>query len=84
MNETFLEERINKKNVRYRASKYVIMNNQLYKCGYFTFFFLKCLTSEDRDNVLHEIYKRICGNHSRGRALIYKAMKEGYFWLFKQ
>ena len=79
MNGTLPEDKNESKKVRYRATRYVIMDNQLYKRGY-SFPLLKCLTPEDADNVLREIHEGICGNHSGRRALAYKAMRQGYFW----
>ena len=74
MNETLLEDKNESKRVRYRVTRYVIIDNQLYKHGY-SLHLLKCLTPEDGDNVLREIHEGICGNHFGGRALIYKAMR---------
>ena len=54
MNGTLPEDKNESKKVRYRATRYVIMDNQLYKRGY-SLPLLKCLTPEDGDNVLREI-----------------------------
>ncbi|KAH9658287.1 Ribonuclease H [Citrus sinensis] len=49
MNGTLPEDKNESKKVRYRATRYVIMDNQLYKRGY-SLPLLKCLTPEDGDN----------------------------------
>ena len=51
----------------------------LYKRG-FTAPYLRCLDSEEADYVMREIHEGICGNHSGGRALAHKIIRQGYYW----
>ncbi|KAL0313645.1 UNVERIFIED_CONTAM: Transposon Tf2-12 polyprotein [Sesamum radiatum] len=67
------------KSLRRRASHFVMVDGQLYKCG-FSQPFLKCLTPEEGNYVLREIHEGICGNHLGGRALAGKTLKQGFFW----
>ena len=41
---------------------------------------LKCVEEEDADYILREIHEGVCGNHSGGRTLAYKALRQGYYW----
>ena len=63
-----------------KASQFVLMDGQLYKKSY-SFPLLKCLGPTDADYVLREIHEGICGNHSGGRSLVYKALRQSYYWL---
>ena len=31
-------------------------------------------------NIMWEIHKGTCGNHTRGQSLAFKALKQGYYW----
>ncbi|KAH9751207.1 Ribonuclease H [Citrus sinensis] len=64
---------------RLRAARYLFVDGELYKRG-FSLPLLKCLAPADANYVLREIHEGICGNHSGGRMLAYKAIRQGYFW----
>lgn len=51
MNGTLPKDKNEYKKVRYQIARYVIMDNQLYKCGY-SLPLLKFLTDKDGYNVL--------------------------------
>lgn len=65
--------------VRLRAARYLFVDGELHKRG-FSLPLLKCLAPADANYVLREIHEGICRNHSGGRMLAYKAIREGYFW----
>ncbi|KAH9729832.1 Ribonuclease H [Citrus sinensis] len=65
--------------IRAQASRYMMIDGVLYRRGY-TLSFLRCLDEDDADYVLREIHEGICGNHSGGRCLAHKALRQGYFW----
>ncbi|KAL2245842.1 UNVERIFIED_CONTAM: Transposon Tf2-11 polyprotein [Sesamum indicum] len=65
--------------LRGKASRFVMVDGELYKRG-FSLPLLKCLTSEEENYVLREIHEGICGNHLGGKALAGKAHKQGFFW----
>ena len=67
------------KKLRMRASRYTLIQNTLYKKGY-CLPLLRCLSPEDADYALREIHEGICGNHSGGRSLAHKALRQGFFW----
>ena len=65
--------------LRIRATKYVLIDEVLYKRG-FSQPYLRCLASDESNYVLREIHKGACGNHSGGRALVHKVVHAGYYW----
>jgi len=67
------------KKVRVRATRFIVMNGELYKRG-FSLSYLKCLNPEEESYVLREIHEGICDNHLRPQSLVGKAIRVGYFW----
>ncbi|KAL2237670.1 UNVERIFIED_CONTAM: hypothetical protein Sindi_0958700, partial [Sesamum indicum] len=67
------------KALRGKASRFLMVDGELYKRG-FSLPLLKCLTSEEGNYVLREIYEGTCGNHLGGKALAGKALRQGFFW----
>ena len=65
--------------LRTKATRFTMVNGTFYKQG-FMLPLLKCISSEEGDYVLREIYKGICGNHSRARVLAYKTIRAGFYW----
>ena len=65
--------------IRAQASRYTLIDGVLYQRGY-TLSFLRCLDDDDdADYVLREVHEGICGNHSGGRSLAHKVLRQGYF-----
>ena len=60
-------------------SRYVLIDEVLYKRG-FSQPYLRCLTPDEANYVLREIYEEACGNHSGARSLIHKVVRAGYYW----
>ena len=67
------------RNLRIRAARYALIGNHLYRKS-FSGLYLRCLNSEDARRLLKEIHEGVCGNHSGGRNLAYKALTTGYYW----
>ncbi|KAL0325072.1 UNVERIFIED_CONTAM: hypothetical protein Sradi_5076500 [Sesamum radiatum] len=65
--------------IKVRANKFTLIGGELYKRG-FSQPYLKCINQDKVEYILREIHDGSCGNHSRGRALASKALKQGYFW----
>ncbi|XP_074288142.1 uncharacterized protein LOC141613308 [Silene latifolia] len=42
--------------------------------------YLRCLDREESQAVLHALHSGECENHTGGRSLSNKALKQGYFW----
>ncbi|XP_058068741.1 uncharacterized protein LOC131218073 [Magnolia sinica] len=65
--------------MKIKASQYTILHCTLYKKGFYLPY-LRCVQVEEAEYVLREIHEGICGNHSRGRALAHKVVRQGYYW----
>ncbi|KAH9688200.1 Ribonuclease H [Citrus sinensis] len=72
-------DKLQARKIRAQASRYTMIDGVLYRRGY-TLPFLRCLDEDDADYVLREVHEGICGNHSGGRSLAHKVLRQGYFW----
>ncbi|XP_024042632.1 uncharacterized protein LOC112099511 [Citrus clementina] len=72
-------DKVRARKLRAQASRYTMIDGVLYRRGY-TLPFLRCLDEDDADYVLREVHEGICGNHSGGRSLAHKVLRQGYFW----
>ena len=57
----------------------MLIKDFLYKRDFFRPY-LRCLSSEEVDYVMREIYEGICGNHSGSQSLVHKLIRAGYYW----
>ena len=74
-----LEKRDEAKKLRIGLTKYILIDEVLYKRG-FSQLYLRCLAPDEANYVLREVHEKACGNHSRARALIHKVVHAGYYW----
>ena len=65
------------KKLRVRSTRYVLMDEVLYKKG-FSQPYLRCLAPNEANYVLREVYEGACGNHSRAKSLVHKVVCAGY------
>ena len=73
-----LEDKDEARKLRIRATKYVLIDEVLYKRG-FSQPYLRCLALDESNYVLREIHEGACGNHLRARALVHKVVCAGYY-----
>ncbi|KAM2067285.1 hypothetical protein ACFX1T_043635 [Malus domestica] len=76
---TLPNDKVQAKQIRYKATRYLIINDQLYKRG-FNLPYLRCLTPAEAETVLREIHKGVCEDHAGSRSLAHKAFHQGYYW----
>ncbi|XP_068312544.1 uncharacterized protein [Pyrus communis] len=69
---TLLDDKVQAKQIRYKFTRYLIINDQLYKRG-FTLPCLRCLTPAEGEMVIREIHEGVCGDHAGSRSLAQKA-----------
>ncbi|KAL2248294.1 UNVERIFIED_CONTAM: hypothetical protein Sindi_2681700 [Sesamum indicum] len=62
-----------------RVARFTLVDEQLYKRT-IEGPLLKCLDPEKAEYVMREIHEGSCGNHSGGRSLAQKIIRQGYFW----
>ncbi|KAM2255985.1 hypothetical protein ACFXTI_046387 [Malus domestica] len=56
---TLQNDKVQAKQIRYKAARYLIINDQLYKRG-FNLPYLRCLTPPEDETVIREIHERVC------------------------
>jgi hypothetical protein len=62
-----------------RARNYTLIDETLYKKGVVQPL-LKCISQSEGKELLQEIHSGICGLHIGPRALLAKAIKQGFYW----
>ena len=67
------------KKLRVRSARCILMDEVLYKRG-FSQPYLRCLSPDEANYVLREIYEGACGNHSGAKSLVHKVIHVGYYW----
>ena len=73
-----LEEKDEARKLRVRSTRYVLMDEMLYKRG-FSQPYLRCLASDEVNYVVREVHEGACGNHSGARSLVHKVVRAGYY-----
>ncbi|GAV80625.1 hypothetical protein CFOL_v3_24085, partial [Cephalotus follicularis] len=61
----------------YRSNRYQFREGICYKRS-FSFPLLRCLTPSEADYTLREVHERVCENHTGGRTLSNKLLRQGY------
>ncbi|XP_075649678.1 uncharacterized protein LOC142620149 [Castanea sativa] len=67
------------KKIKQRATRFMILNDHLYKRGY-SLPYLKCVDEDEARYILEEIHEDVCGDHAGPRSLVSKVIQTGYFW----
>ncbi|GAV57975.1 hypothetical protein CFOL_v3_01511, partial [Cephalotus follicularis] len=62
-----------------RANRFQFRDGILYKRS-FSFPWLRCMNPSEADYALREVNEGICGNHTGGRTLSHKLLRQGYYW----
>ena len=70
-NGTLLDGKEAARKLKVKAAQFVLIKDVLYKKG-FSSLYLRCLSPEEVDYVMKEVYEGICGNHSGSRSLVHK------------
>ncbi|XP_074305881.1 uncharacterized protein LOC141641103 [Silene latifolia] len=76
---TLPEDRKEAQSVRIKASRYIMIDNILFRkslagpC-------LRCLSKEEAETVLQDVHGGECENHAGGRSLSNNILRQGYFW----
>ena len=79
-----LEDKDEARRLKIRATKYVLIDEVLYKQG-FSQPYLRCLAPDKSNYLLREVHEGACENHSEARALVHKVVIQATIGqLFKQ
>ncbi|KAL5538664.1 hypothetical protein UlMin_044966 [Ulmus minor] len=65
--------------LRFRSARYFLDKGKLYKKG-FSSPSLLCLDGDRGKFTLEEVHAGVCGNHSSGRTLAHRILRQGYYW----
>jgi ribonuclease HI len=63
-----------------RAKSYVLVGDKLYRRGVTSGVLMKCVPREEGKDILEEIHKGVCGNHTSSRTLVSKAFRQAFYW----
>ena len=73
------KKRVKVDNIRRKATRYWLSENQkLYKRS-FSGPYLLCIHLELTESLLEKLHEGICGSHTGGRSLAYRAITQGYW-----
>ncbi|PKA60535.1 hypothetical protein AXF42_Ash017941 [Apostasia shenzhenica] len=67
------------KKLKLDFAKYILINDELYRKSYAKPL-TKCLRLEEAKEVMEAVHKRECGTHARGRSLVMRIIRQGFFW----
>jgi hypothetical protein len=63
-----------------RAKSYVLVGDELYRRGTTSGVLKKCVSRKEGKDILEEIHKGVCGNHTSSRTLVSKAFRRAFYW----
>jgi hypothetical protein len=63
-----------------RAKSYLLVRDKLYKRGASSGVLMKCVPKQEGKDILEEIHKVVCGNHTSSRTLVSKAFRRAFYW----
>jgi hypothetical protein len=62
-----------------RAKSYVLVGDKLYRRGATSGVLMKCIPRKEGKDILEEIHKGVCGNHTSSRTLVSKAFRRAFY-----
>jgi ribonuclease HI len=62
-----------------RAKSYVLVGDKIYRRGATSGVLTKCVPREEGKDILEEIHKGVCGNHTSSRTLVSKAFQQAFY-----
>jgi hypothetical protein len=63
-----------------RSKGFALVEDNLYRRGARSGVLMKCVTTEEGQDILREIHEGVCGNHAASRMLVGKAFRAGFWW----
>ncbi|KAK0585732.1 hypothetical protein LWI29_033235 [Acer saccharum] len=73
------EDAVEAKRIRYRSARYTILRGELYRRG-FSKVLQRCISGEKTGEILRSIHSGVCGNHTGGKSLAHKILRQGFYW----
>jgi ribonuclease HI len=63
-----------------RAKTYVLVEDKLYRLVATFGVLMKCIPQDEGKDILEEIHKGVCGNHTSSRTLVSEAFRRAFYW----
>ncbi|KAK0575700.1 hypothetical protein LWI29_005397 [Acer saccharum] len=79
VNDVLPSDPLEAKRLKYRATRYSVLNGELYKRGYLRAL-QRCVGPEEAEGILRSIHSGNCGNHAGGASLAHKTLRQGFYW----
>ncbi|KAK0574378.1 hypothetical protein LWI29_022750 [Acer saccharum] len=79
INDVLPSDPLEAKRLKYRATRYSVLNGELYKRGY-SRALQRCVGPEEAEGILRSIHSGNCGNHAGGVSLAHKTLRQGFYW----
>ncbi|KAL5568387.1 hypothetical protein UlMin_024962 [Ulmus minor] len=76
---TLPQDKFEARRLRYRSARFYVNKDKLRKRS-FSSPSLTCLNEDQAKYAFQEVHEGVCGNHSSGRALAHKVLRQGYYW----
>ncbi|KAK1586417.1 hypothetical protein Q3G72_002350 [Acer saccharum] len=79
VNDVLPSDPLEAKRLKYRATRYSVLNGELYKRGY-SRALQRCVGPEEAEWILKGIHSGNCGNYAGGVSLAHKTLRQGFYW----
>ncbi|KAK0584285.1 hypothetical protein LWI29_010528 [Acer saccharum] len=73
------EDAVEAKRIKYRSTRYTILRGELYRRG-FSKVLQRCVAGEETRKILKDVHSGECGNHTGGKSLAHKVLRQGFYW----
>ncbi|KAK0602972.1 hypothetical protein LWI29_000043 [Acer saccharum] len=73
------EDAVEAKCIRYRSTRYTILRGELYRRG-FSKVLQRCVAGDKTREILKSVHSGVCGNHTGGKSLAHKVLRQGFYW----
>ena len=78
--DVLLEDKSEAEKIHRKAPRFWLSEDQkLYKCS-FSGSYLLCIHLEASKLLFEKLHEGICGSHTKGRSIAYRAINQGYWW----
>ncbi|KAK0601687.1 hypothetical protein LWI29_026467 [Acer saccharum] len=79
VNDILPSDPLEAKRLKYRATRYSVLNGELYKRGY-SRALQRCVRPKEAEGILRSIHSGNCGNHAGGVSLAHKTLRQDFYW----
>jgi ribonuclease HI len=80
INKTLPEDTVEARRIMQRSKAFVVLQGKLYKKS-ITGVLQRCVTPQEGQEILKDIYAGVCGHHASSRAIAAKAFRARFYWL---